>query len=66
MIDPVLMVIITGALLNDVPKDDEVSSLDFFGSTIVISAESKEEVLEVLKKDPYVKADVWDLEKVCT
>jgi len=53
-----------GALLNDVPKDDEVSSLDFFGSTLVIEATSKEEVLEILKNDPYGKADVWDFDKV--
>jgi acyl-CoA reductase-like NAD-dependent aldehyde dehydrogenase len=53
-----------GALLNDVPKDDEVSSLDFFGSTLVIEATSKEEVLETLKNDPYGRADVWDFDKV--
>lgn len=53
-----------GALLKDVPKDDDVSSLDFWGSTLVMKAESKEQVVEALKKDPYSKADVWDWEKV--
>lgn len=53
-----------GALLKDVPKDDEVSSLDFLGSTLVIKAESEEAVLKILKNDPYGKADVWDFEKV--
>ncbi len=53
-----------GALLKDVPKDDEVSSLDFWGSTLVINAESKEKVIEMLKNDAYGKANVWDWEKV--
>ncbi|KAH8893512.1 hypothetical protein GQ53DRAFT_745761 [Thozetella sp. PMI_491] len=52
-----------GAVLNSVPKDDEASSLDFAGSTLVLVAESKEEVLETLKKDIYAKSGVWDLEK---
>lgn len=51
-------------MLNDVPKDDEVSSLDFYGSTLVMAAESKTQVLDMLKNDPYSKADVWDWEKV--
>lgn len=50
--------------MKDVPKDDDVSSLDFLGSTLVMKAESKEQAIEALKKDPYSKADVWDWEKV--
>lgn len=53
-----------GALLRSVPKDDQVSSLDFVGSTLVVSATSEEEVLEGLKKDAYNQHDVWDFEKV--
>lgn len=53
-----------GAILEDVPVDDEVSSLKFAGSTIVVVAESKQEVIDLLKKDVYVESGVWDLEKV--
>lgn len=41
-----------------------MSSLDFWGSTLVMKAESKEKVIETLKADPYTKADVWDWDKV--
>lgn len=54
-----------GAILNEVPKDDQPSSLDFAGSTVIAVAESKEEILEILKNDVYVKEGVWDLSKVC-
>ncbi|KAM7218730.1 hypothetical protein V8F06_005884 [Rhypophila decipiens] len=53
-----------GAILHDVPKDDQPSSLDFAGSTVIAVAESREEVLEILKGDVYVKEGVWDLSKV--
>ncbi|KAF4120030.1 uncharacterized protein GMORB2_3441 [Geosmithia morbida] len=53
-----------GALLKSVPKDDDPSSLDFLGSALVVNAESKEEILEMLRNDVYAKADVWDFEKV--
>ena len=43
-----------------------MSSLDFWGSTLVMKAESKEKVLETLKADPYTKSDVWDWDKVST
>lgn len=56
--------VLGGALLKDVPKDDDVSSLDFWGSTLVMKAESKEKVIETLKADPYTKADVWDWDKL--
>ena len=55
-----------GALLNDIPKDvDDVSTWDFFGSTLVCLAESKQEVLDKLKADPYATSGTWDMEKVC-
>lgn len=46
------------------PADDEVSSMKFAGSTIVVVAESRQAVLDMLKDDVYVKSGVWDLEKV--
>ncbi|OAQ61557.1 dimeric alpha-beta barrel [Pochonia chlamydosporia 170] len=53
-----------GALLNEVPTDSNAANFDFFGSTLVCKAESKEAVLEQLKKDIYATSGVWDLEKV--
>ncbi|TLS31116.1 hypothetical protein PpBr36_03028 [Pyricularia pennisetigena] len=53
-----------GALLDEVPKDDDPASLKMSGSTLVAVASSREEIMEVLKADPYAKEGVWDLEKV--
>jgi hypothetical protein len=53
-----------GAVLEEVPKDDDPSSLKFAGSTLVCVAESKEEIVELLKKDIYAQKGVWDVEKV--
>ncbi|KHN93884.1 Dimeric alpha-beta barrel [Metarhizium album ARSEF 1941] len=53
-----------GALLNDVPADDNPANFDFFGSTVVCKGESKEAVLELLKKDIYATSGVWDVEKI--
>ena len=50
--------------MKDVPKDDDPSSLDFAGSAMVVVAESKEAVLEILKNDIYGKSGVWDLKNV--
>ncbi|KAJ6437195.1 hypothetical protein O9K51_10165 [Purpureocillium lavendulum] len=52
-----------GALLNSVPKDDDATKFDFMGSTLVCIAESKEAVLEQLRKDIYSTSGVWDTEK---
>lgn len=46
------------------PPDDEVSSMKFAGSTLVVVASSRQEVIDMLKDDVYVKSGVWDLEKV--
>ncbi|OIW23467.1 hypothetical protein CONLIGDRAFT_128485 [Coniochaeta ligniaria NRRL 30616] len=51
-----------GAVLSEVPADDEPSSLQFAGSTIIAVAESKEEVLAILKNDIYAQSGVWDVE----
>lgn len=53
-----------GAILEDMPPDDEVSSMKFAGSTLMIVASSREEIIDMLKEDVYVKSGVWDLEKV--
>jgi hypothetical protein len=36
-----------------------------FGSCVIWSADSQEEVLDALKKDIYVEKGVWDFDKVC-
>lgn len=53
-----------GAVLTDVPADDEPSSLQFAGSTIIAVASSKEEVLDLLRGDVYAKEGVWDVDNV--
>jgi uncharacterized protein len=53
-----------GAILEEVPVDDEPTSLKFCGSTLVLEAASREEIMATLSKDVYTKSGVWDLEKV--
>lgn len=38
--------------------------MDFAGSVMIVVAESAEEAKNMLKDDIYVKAGVWDFEKV--
>ncbi|KUI72610.1 hypothetical protein VM1G_08548 [Cytospora mali] len=52
-----------GAVLEDMPADDEVSSMKFAGSTLMVVAESRQAVIDLIKDDVYVKSGVWDLEK---
>lgn len=40
--------------------------MKFHGSTIMVVAESRQAVIDLLKEDVYVKSGVWDLEKVST
>ncbi|EEQ39410.1 hypothetical protein EJF18_40334 [Clavispora lusitaniae] len=47
-----------GAIYKDVEKTQ------FAGSTFHLMAESREEVLEFLKKDIYYKSGIWDLDTV--
>lgn len=54
----------SGAVLEEMPPDDEVSSMKFSGSTLMVVAESKQAVIDLIKDDIYVKSGVWDLEKV--
>ncbi|KAL7622965.1 hypothetical protein AAE478_006644 [Parahypoxylon ruwenzoriense] len=51
-----------GALLKDKTESDDPTKFDWYGSTIVIVAESKEEVKAILQKDIYTTAGVWDTE----
>ncbi|KAI2473241.1 hypothetical protein F4781DRAFT_226547 [Annulohypoxylon bovei var. microspora] len=51
-----------GAVLKDKPSSDDPSTWDWYGSTIVVVAESKEEVKAMLEKDIYTKSGVWDTE----
>ncbi|KAK5660069.1 hypothetical protein OQA88_13538 [Cercophora sp. LCS_1] len=51
-----------GAILDEVPKDDEPSSLKMSGSTLIIVAETKEEILGKLREDVYAKSGVWDVD----
>ncbi|GMG18825.1 unnamed protein product [Ambrosiozyma monospora] len=43
-------------------KDE--SKTEFAGSAYNIKANSKEEIMEFLKSDPYVEAGIWDLSNV--
>lgn len=53
-----------GAVLTEVPADDEPTSLKFAGSTVVVIAESKEEIITMMKNDIYGKTGVWDIDNV--
>lgn len=46
------------------PQNDEPSSLKFAGSSVVLQAESREQVIEILKGDIYTKSGVWDVANV--
>lgn len=45
------------------PKEGE-DPLPIVGSTLLVYAETKEEVLEIIKKDIYNTSGVWDLSKM--
>lgn len=55
-----------GAILDEPPAaaDTPATELKFAGSTLVVLASTKEEVMGMIKDDVYVSAGVWDLEKV--
>ncbi|KAI3326037.1 hypothetical protein HD806DRAFT_532690 [Xylariaceae sp. AK1471] len=53
-----------GALLNEKPESEDASKFSFYGSTLVVVASSKEEILDLLSKDIYARTDVWDLDNV--
>ena len=53
-----------GAMLEEPIKEGDAGPPKMKGSAMLIGAKTKEEVLERLKKDVYVKGEVWDFEKV--
>jgi uncharacterized protein YciI len=53
-----------GAILDEVPVDDEPSSMKMSGSTIVMVASSRDEVVNLLREDVYAKNGVWDVDNV--
>lgn len=53
-----------GAVLNEVPQGSDPSRYSFAGSTIVMEAASRDEVMAVLRQDVYAKSGVWDVENV--
>lgn len=54
----------TGAVLAEMPPDDEPTSLKFAGSSLVVVAESKEEIVQMLRNDIYGTMGVWDVDNV--
>ena len=51
-----------GAFLSELPKEGEAPKLA--GSAMIAVGESREEVVEMLKKDVYTREGVWDWDKV--
>ncbi|KXJ90811.1 hypothetical protein Micbo1qcDRAFT_67229 [Microdochium bolleyi] len=51
-----------GAYFHTKPDNDDPTTWDFAGSTIVIEAASKEEIVEMLNADIYASSGVWDVE----
>ncbi|KAI1763984.1 hypothetical protein GGR53DRAFT_495735 [Hypoxylon sp. FL1150] len=51
-----------GAVLKDKPESDDPSTWDWYGSSIVVVAESKEEVKKIIENDIYTRTGVWDTE----
>ncbi|KAK0727008.1 hypothetical protein B0T26DRAFT_638777 [Lasiosphaeria miniovina] len=54
-----------GAILEEVPSEDDPTNLKMCGSTLIIVAASKDDILEALNKDIYAQTGVWDVAKVC-
>ncbi|KAI1466038.1 uncharacterized protein F4812DRAFT_461015 [Daldinia caldariorum] len=52
-----------GAVLNDKPESDDPAKFDWYGSTLILVAESKEEVKAILEQDVYTRSGVWDTDK---
>ncbi|KAI1819089.1 hypothetical protein F4861DRAFT_544274 [Xylaria intraflava] len=53
-----------GGILNEKPEGDDPTKYSFYGSAVVVVAESKEEILERLRGDIYATSGVWDLDKI--
>ncbi|KAG2420649.1 hypothetical protein HFD88_000262 [Aspergillus terreus] len=53
-------VVVGGAMFDEHPAAGQTPS--FKGSMLMVVAESKEEVMELIRKDIYSTSGVWDLE----
>ena len=53
-----------GAFLTPLPSSDTSPPAKPQGSIMMVTAESEEEVMELLKKDIYTTEGIWDMEKV--
>ncbi|PVI07848.1 hypothetical protein DM02DRAFT_511772 [Periconia macrospinosa] len=53
-----------GAMLEEPIKEGDTNPPKMTGSCMLIGANTKEEVIERLKKDKYVTGEVWDWDKV--
>lgn len=51
-----------GILLGEAFQDGKRP--DFKGSIMLLVTETQEEALDIVKSDPYVEGNVWDLDKV--
>jgi uncharacterized protein YciI len=56
-------VILGGAMFSHPPQDGE-SPPPMVGSALLAYAETKEEVMEIVKNDIYATSGVWDLNKI--
>lgn len=53
-----------GIFLSAGPIYHDVEKTKFAGSSLQLLAESREEVIEILKKDIFYSAGIWDLDNV--
>ena len=51
-----------GAWFSEHPQPGKTA--DMLGSVMIVCADTKEEVLELLEKDIYTQSKVWNLSKV--
>lgn len=54
------VVVFGGATLSEQPAGEGTPAMN--GSVLLIKADTKEEVLQILKNDPYTKNGAWDVE----
>jgi hypothetical protein len=53
--------IMGGAIMSEKPSEDNYAMI---GSAMIAYAETKEEVIDAIKRDIYTKSEVWDLSKI--
>ncbi|PHH75967.1 hypothetical protein CDD82_4204 [Ophiocordyceps australis] len=51
-----------GAILNELPKDDNPNGFNFAGSALICVAENKDQVIQQLRDDVYATEGVWDVD----